>query len=105
MRRWAEWSIDKLQAFRMAASCNDVGCLDRLLRFSGPTIETVATELEALAKNPEFTKLAMKDLRPSGAFIKYSRQSDAQMLVAAWKDAASGMNRLLSIYCLGNDPV
>jgi hypothetical protein len=26
-------------------------------------------------------------------------------LVAAWKDAANGLNRLLSIYCLGNDPV
>src|SRR2546430_16730710 len=33
---------DKLQALRMAANCNDVGCLDQLLRFSGPTIETVA---------------------------------------------------------------
>src|SRR2546425_12266715 len=57
---------DKLQALRMAANCNDVGCLDQLLRFSGPTIETVATELEGLAKHPGFKKLAMKDMRRSG---------------------------------------
>src|SRR5882672_2620161 len=97
-------SDDKLQALRMAANCNDVGCFDRLFRFSGPAIETVATKLEALGKHPEFKKLVMKDLRPSGAFIKYSRQSDSEMLIAAWKDAANGMNRLLRIYCLGKDP-
>ena len=96
-------SNDKLQALSMAANCNDVGCFDRLLRFSGPTIKMVATELEALAKRPEFKMLA-RDMRRSGAFIKYSRQSDPEMLIAAWKDAANGMNRLLSIYCLGNNP-
>src|SRR5882724_5454884 len=97
-------SADKLQGLRMAANCNDVGCFDRLFRFSGPTIETVTTKLRALGKHPEFKKLVMKDLRPSGAFIKYSRQSDSEMLIAAWKDAANGMNRLLRIYCLGKDP-
>jgi len=94
----------KLQALRMAANCNDVGCFDRLFRLSGPTIEMVATELKALGKHPKFKKLVMKGLRPSGAFIKYSRQSDSEMLLAAWKDAANGMNRLLRIYCLGKDP-
>jgi hypothetical protein len=97
-------SNDKLQALRMAANCNDVGCFDRLFRFSSPTIQTVATELKALGKQPEFKKLVTKDLRPSGAFVKYSRQSDSEMLIAAWKDAANGMNRLLRIYCLGKDP-
>jgi hypothetical protein len=96
---------DKLQALRRSANCNDVGCFDQLLRFSDQNIETVATELEALAKHPEFKMLAMNDLRRSGAFIKYSRQSDTEMLVAAWKDAANGMNRLLSVYCLGKDPL
>jgi len=95
---------DKLQALSMAANCNDVGSFDQLFRLSGPTIETVATELETLAKRPELKMLA-RDLRRSGAFIKYNHQSDTEMLVAAWKDAANGMNRLLSVYCLGKDPV
>jgi len=94
---------DKLQALRMAAECNDVGCFDRLFRFSGPEINTVANEFEELARHPEFKKLAM-DMRRSGAFIKYNRQSDSEMLIAAWRDAANGMNRLLRIYCLGKDP-
>jgi hypothetical protein len=97
-------SNDKLRALSMAANCNDVRCFDQLLRFSGPTIKTVANELEALAKRPEFKMLA-RDMRRSGAFIKYNRQSDPEMLLAAWKDAANGINRLLSIYCLGKDPL
>ncbi len=96
-------SHDKLQALSMAANCDDVGCFDQLFRLNGPSIETVATELAVLAKRPEFKKLA-RDMRRSGAFIKYNRQSDAEMLVAAWKDAANGMNRVLSVYCLGHDP-
>ena len=46
----------------------------------------------------------MKDMRPSGAFIKHSRLSDSEMLSAAWRDAANGMNRLLSVYGLGKNP-
>lgn len=94
---------DKVQALKMAAQCNDVGCFDRALRFSSPEINTVANEFEDLATHPEFKKLAT-EMRRSGAFIKYNPQSDLEMLVAAWKDAANGMNRLLSVYCLGNDP-
>jgi hypothetical protein len=94
----------KLQALRMAANCDDVACFDRLLRFSGAAIETVAIELKALDKRPEFKQLAKNELRPSGAFIKYNPQSDSAMLVAAWKDAANGMNRLLRVYGLGKDP-
>src|SRR5437868_6029055 len=96
-------SDDKLQALRLAANCNDVRCFDQLFRFSAPNIEVVATELAGLAKRPEFKTLAI-DMRRSGAFIKYNHQSDPEMLIAAWKDAANGLNRLLSIYCLGNDP-
>jgi hypothetical protein len=95
---------EKRQALRMAARCNDVACFDRLFRLSSPTIETVAIELKTLAKHREFKKLIAKDMRPSGAFIKYSSRSDAEMLVAAWKDAANGLNRLLRVYCLGKDP-
>ena len=97
-------SNDKVQALRMATNCSDAGCFDRLFRLSGPTIETVATELKAFGRHPAFKKLILKELRPSGAFIKYSAQSDSEMLVAAWKDAADGMNRLLRIYALGKDP-
>ena len=94
----------KALALKKAANCNDVGCFDQLIRFDGPTIEAVATALQTLADKPAFKLLAKKDLRPSGVFIRYSDQSDAEMLVAAWKDAANGINRILSVYGLGKDP-
>lgn len=95
---------NKLLALKKSESCNDVGCFDELIRFDGPTIEAVANELQTLAQQPEFKLLAQKDLRPSGVFIKYSDKADTEMLVAAWKDAAAGLNRILSVYCLGKDP-
>ena len=49
-------------------------------------------------------KLVRKEMRPSGAFIKYSRQSDTEMLISAWRDDAKGMNRLLTVYGLGQNP-
>ena len=98
-------SRERRQALTMAANCDDVGCFDRLFRLSGPTIETVTTELKVFGRHPEFKKLVMKDLRPSGAFIKYSQRSDAEMLVAAWRDAANGMYRLLRVDGVGTHPV
>ena len=95
---------DKFLALRKADSCTNANCFDDLFRFDPRTFDAVATELQMLANDREFKLLAKKDLRPSGVFIKYARQSDAQMLVAAWKDAAVGLNRILSVYCLGNDP-
>ncbi|HEX3280947.1 MAG TPA: YdcF family protein [Pyrinomonadaceae bacterium] len=94
----------KGSALKKAAICDSVECVDQLFRFDSPTIEAVATALQTLANRREFKLLAKNDLRPSGAFIRYNNQSDAQMLVAAWKDAANGMNRILSVYGLGKDP-
>ena len=95
---------DKVLALKKAATCNDADCFDQLMRLNDSDIEAVATELQRLANRTEFKLLARRDLRPSGVFIKYSRASDQEMLVAAWKDAATGMNRLLSVYGLGKDP-
>jgi hypothetical protein len=92
---------DKFLALKKAASCNNAGCFDELIRFDAHTIEAVATELQTLANDLPFMLLAKKDLRPSGVFNKYS---DQEMLVAAWKDAAAGMNRILRVYGLGEDP-
>lgn len=96
---------DKLQNLSMAASCDDVACFDRLLRFSDPEIKTVANEFEALARRPQLKMLTLNHLRRSGVFIKYNLQSDMELLIAAWQDAANGMNRVLSVYGLGQEPL
>nr|MDQ3820279.1 YdcF family protein [Acidobacteriota bacterium] len=101
MRQLAD---DKVLALKKAATCSDAGCFDQLMRLNDSDIEAVATELQRLANRTAFKLLARRDMRPSGVFIKYSRASDQEMLAAAWKDAAKGMNRLLSVYGLGKDP-
>jgi len=95
---------DKVLALEKAASCDNAGCFDELIRFDAHTIEAVAAELQTLANAPEFILLAKKDLRPSGVFEKYSDKSNSELLVAAWKDAAAGMNRILRVYGLGDKP-
>lgn len=95
---------DKVLALKKAAACSDASCFDQLMRLSDSDIEAVATELRSLANQTAFKLLARRDLRPSGVFIKYSRASDQEMLAAAWKDAANGMNRILNVYGLGKDP-
>jgi len=97
-------NADKVRALRKVASCENVACFDQLIRLDDSTIEAVAAELQTLANRREFKLLAKRDLRPSGVFIKYATQSDSQMFVSAWKDAANGMNRILSVYGLGKDP-
>ena len=103
-QRLKQLANDKVLALRKAGSCDSAACFDELIRFDAATIDAVATELRELADAPEFKLLAEKDLRPSGVFVRYSRQPDKEMLVAAWKDAAAGMNRLLRVYCAGQDP-
>src|SRR5215813_2280947 len=95
---------DKVLALKEASSCDNASCFEQLMRFDGPTVNGVAGELQRLANTPQFKMLARTDLRPSGVFIKYNQQPDDQMLVAAWKDAAAGLNRILSVYGLGKDP-
>ena len=95
---------EKVMALKKSATCGNVTCFDELIRFDEPSIEAVANELRALTAQPEFRRLVQKDLRPSGVFIRYSQQSDGQMVSAAWKDAAAGLNRILRVYCLGKDP-
>jgi DUF218 domain-containing protein len=94
----------KAAALKKAETCDKVDCLDQLIRFDDSAIAAVAAELQTLANKPELKRLAKTDLRPSGVFIKYANQSDTQMLIAAWRDAANGMNRILSVYGLGKDP-
>lgn len=100
----SELAKDKGLALKKASSCDNMGCFDELIRFNSPTIDAVAAELQRLANTPQFKRLVRSDLRPSGVFIKYDEQTDDQMLVAAWKDAAAGLNRILSVYGLGKDP-
>ena len=100
----SELARGKMLALKKASTCNNASCFDELVRFNTDEIDAVADELKKLANTPQLKRLTSHDLRPSGAFIKYNEQPDDQMLVAAWKDAAAGLNRIMSVYGLGKDP-
>lgn len=97
-------ATEKSAAWSKALTCQTPQCFDDLLRLDPATIDAVAQELQTLATVPSFRRLVRKDLRASAVFIKYQQQTDAEMLAAAWKDAAAGLNRILSVYGLGRDP-
>lgn len=99
-----ELAKEKVLALKKASSCGNMGCFDELIRFNNPTVDAVAAELQSLANTSQFKHLVRNDMRRSGVFIKYNEQRDDRMLVAAWKDAAAGLNRILSVYGLGKDP-
>lgn len=104
-RTLSRLASSKHRALRNAGKCDDVTCFDQLLRFTDGEVETVATALMALSATPAFQHLAKRHLRPSGVFIKHAQLSNARMLVAAWRDAANGMNRILRVYGLGKNPL
>jgi len=97
-------ATEKLLAARKAETCDNVVCFADAFRFSDTNIDAVANELRSLANEPQFKALVRREMRPSGVFIKYDKQSDAEMLGAAWRDAANGLDRILSVYGLGKDP-
>ena len=90
-------------ALKEAAKCADVVCYDNAFRFSEREIKTVAKAFENSAGDAKLKALAENDLRPSGMFIRYAEQSDAEMLALAWTDAARGLNHILDVYGLGKD--
>jgi len=100
----SEIAKDKTLALKKASRCDNANCFAELMRFDDATSEAVAAELQRLANAPQFKRLATTHLRPSGVFIKYDQQPDEQMFAAAWKDAAAGLNRILSVYGLGKEP-
>ena len=94
----------KVTALTKATSCDSAACFEELTRLDEREVEAVTTEFAGLASKPEFKRLANDDMRRSGVFIRYDDRSDSEMLAAAWQDAARGLNRILSVYCLGKDP-
>lgn len=90
-------------ALKNATSCEDVACYDQAFRLSDGDIEAVAKAFENAANDAKLKRLAEKDLRPSGMFIRYVSKSDAALLAAAWRDAAKGLNHILDVYGLGKD--
>lgn len=82
----------------------DVNCVHQLLVLDSANIERAAQSLARLAQTTAFQDLIHQHLRPSGLFQRYDTLDDQSLLVNAWRDAARGLNHLLNVYGLGQDP-
>jgi hypothetical protein len=62
-------------------------------------IDEVARKLAEMAKpRGPLNSLVRDQMRPSGAFQKYATSDDSAMIEAAWREIASGINRLYRVY-------
>lgn len=96
-------SKERSRTFIDSANCNDVNCYDNIFRFTDAKIETITKVFEASANDKNLTRLVQNHLRPSGMFIRYDSKTNAEILAAAWRDAAKGVNHILDVFGLGKD--
>ena len=81
-----------------ATTCEkDAECFAAALRWSDVEMSEVAAALRP-------TSELMRALRGSGAYVRYESKSDAELLAAAWLDAARGINNILDVYGSGKPP-
>jgi len=95
---------ERRSAQKKALACSDVACVVGLHRLDPSTVQAVSGRLRQLSQKPAFAAFVRRMLRPSGAFVRYDALPDAELLIAAWSDAAGGINRILSVYGLGEEP-
>ena len=64
--------------------------------------QKIGNRLKELAKKePSIQAMIQKHLRPSGMFIKYADQSDADLLLSAWNEAGNGLQYIIDSYAFG----
>lgn len=81
-------------------------CPVEQLMLSDGEVNAVAAALERLAADdPAVARLAARHLRPSGRYQLHAGARDPELLGLAWRDAARAVNRLYSLYALGEKPL
>ena len=84
---------------------NNSACLVKAYSISEDNIAKMGVELEnSLKKSSALKRLVTDNLRPSGKYENFKELSDEKYLSACWKLCAAGMNRILSVYGLGESP-
>lgn len=80
-------------------------CFTAPMRFTDAEMTTASDALKNLVQNSATWKaFAATTLRDSGAYVRYHAKSDADLVAAAWLDAARGINRLIDVYGDGKPP-
>ena len=72
------------------------------LLFSDANIRQISDAFtRLLQQNPAPFVRLLSEMRGSGLFELYARESDGKLLTAAWKDAAEGVNYIINAYTNG----
>jgi hypothetical protein len=80
-------------------------CMVRMLLWTDEEIRLVSFELARLYHdNIALRELVDKNLRPSGAYVLYQKESGDALLANAWEICARGLNDVLSVYGQGTAP-
>ena len=83
----------------------NAACTLRFLLWTEEEIRAVSLALPALYRDdPSVRMLVEHQLRPSGAYVLYQKQSGESLLVNAWEVCARGLNDILSVYGQGLPP-
>lgn len=81
------------------------GCLGDAWTWSEADIADVDKRLRVLVARPGMADaLVTRQMRASGRFARYARLNDADLLSAAWRETAAGMNRVIAVYASGQAP-
>lgn len=90
---------------RAVASCGtEAPCLANAFRWSDEELRTGEAALVTLSGDAGIRSFVQHALRPSGMFQAFEHEADATLLARAWRDAATGLNRIIDVYALGAKP-
>lgn len=93
------------QEASIARCLADVACKIQATQWQDAEISAFGDALASLANRSAFKKLVEKHMRPSGAFVLYDHLDDTEMIKAAWRDTALGLNQIVRIFGLGEPPI
>jgi hypothetical protein len=80
-------------------------CLADAWLWTGEDIAKVSERLRLITRDRKLAEaLITRHMRPSGRFARYAPLADAELLTAAWSDAANGINRVIAVYAKGEPP-
>lgn len=80
-------------------------CLADAWVWTDADIALVDTRLRVLVRDSRLAKALITDhMRRSGRFARHARLADADLLSAAWRELAGGMNHAIAVYAKGVPP-
>jgi hypothetical protein len=83
----------------------NAGCTLKALVWTEEEIRTASFALaQAYKDDPSVRKLVDGDLRSSGAYVLYQKESGEDLLVNSWEVCARGLNNIIAVYGQGAAP-